>query len=102
RATGSRNPPPRVILPETGLVAGSRNPPPSVILLVTGRRKPPPRRMRPLSVVVVFMEDSNLNICRGFVWKREGCVSRIASSGWRIPRNQRSVRVVALTQQSLE
>jgi len=71
RAAGSRNPPPRVILPFTGLAAGSRNPPPRVILLVAGRRDPPPRRMRPPSVVEVFMADSNLDVLSRMIQLRK-------------------------------
>lgn len=72
RAAGSRNPPPRVIFPFTGVAAGSRNPPPKVILLEAGRRNPPPRRMRPPSVVEVFMEDSNLDELSRMIQLRNG------------------------------
>jgi hypothetical protein len=90
RVTGSRNPPPRVILPFTGLAAGSRNPPPKVILQVAGRRDAPPGRLRPPSVVEVFMADSNLD---------DPIAERIAPSGTqrsgkRDPRNRRAGRLV--------
>jgi hypothetical protein len=71
-----------VILPLTGLTAGSRNPPPSVILPVMGRRKPPPKRMRPPSVVEVLMKDSNLDSTSRYIQLREG---------WRMPENNAPV-----------
>jgi hypothetical protein len=41
-------------------------------LLVAGRRNPPPRRMRPPSVVEVFMADSNLDVTSRMIQLRKG------------------------------